>query len=138
MRMHWFSWRPPVTGVAGLIALFLALLTAGCRTGPAAAVRCEYRQTHMGMPFRIVLYAPDQASGDVAAAAAFQRISDLNRTLSDYETDSELSRLSRTSGSGAVVPLGADLARVLERAEEVSRMSDGALDRKSTRLNSSH
>ena len=128
MHTHWFSWRPPGTGATGMIALFLACLMAGCRTGPAAAVRCEYRQTHMGMPFRIVLYASDQASGDAAAAAAFERISDLNRILSDYEADSELSRLSRTSGSGLVVPLGSDLARVLERAEEVSRMSDGAFD----------
>lgn len=128
MRMHCFPLRLAGLGFAEILALCLTLLSVGCHTRPVGSVRCEYRQTHMGMPFRIVLHASDQASGDAAAAAAFQRISDLNRILSDYEADSELSRLSRTSGSGLVVPLGSDLARVLERAEEVSRMSDGAFD----------
>lgn len=112
----------------GCLALWLTGIGTGCQTRPVPQVRCEYRQTHMGMPFRVVLYAADQASGDVAAAAAFQRIADLNRIFSDYEADSELSRLSKTSGTGAVVPLSADLARVLERAQEVSRISDGAFD----------
>jgi len=118
----------PMLTAISLLGPMLAGLVTGCRTRPADPVRCEYRQTHMGMPFRIVLYAGDQASGDAAAAAAFQRISDLNRILSDYEADSELSRLSKTSGTGAVVPLSVDLARVLERAEEVSRISEGAFD----------
>jgi thiamine biosynthesis lipoprotein len=113
----------------GFLVWILALSGIGCRTGSAVdAVRCEYRQTHMGMPFRIVLYAADQAAGDEAAAAAFGRIAELNRILSDYEADSELSRLSKTSGTGAVVPLSPDLARVLERAESISRLSDGAFD----------
>ena len=119
--------------MAGLVWGLLAFGVSGCRgipttTRPPEPVRCEYRQTHMGMPFRIVLYATDQAAGDAAATAAFHRIAELNRILSDYEADSELSRLSRTAGSGAVVPLGADLARVLQRAQEISRLSDGAFD----------
>lgn len=118
----------PAVTLIGLLGLMLMGLLTGCRTRPVDPVRCEYRQTHMGMPFRIVLYAADQASGDAAAAAAFQRISDLNRILSDYEAESELSRLSKTSGTGAVVPLSGDLARVLERAEEISRLSEGAFD----------
>ena len=121
-------WSRSTLTAVGCLALLLSFVGTGCQTRPVPPVRCEYRQTHMGMPFRLVLYAADQASGDVAAAAAFQRISDLNRSLSDYEADSELSRLSKTSGTGAVVPLSADLARVLERAQEVSRMSDGAFD----------
>ena len=98
-------WGRSTLTVVGCLALMLSFVGTGCQTRPDSQVRCEYRQTHMGMPFRVVLYAADQASGDVAAAAAFQRISDLNRSLSDYEADSELSRLSKTSGTGAVVPL---------------------------------
>lgn len=123
----------PLTWIAAWLCGLVALSGLGCRTTPASdrlsrTVRCEYRQTHMGMPFRIVLYAPDPSVGDAAAAAAFLRISELNRALSDYEPDSELSRLSRTAGSGAVVALGDDLARVLDRAQEISRISDGAFD----------
>lgn len=82
----------------------------------------------MGLPFRIVLYAPTGAIATNAATAAFARISELNAILSDYEETSELSRLSRSSGSGQWVPLGTDLAWVLKRSEYHSRASGGAFD----------
>lgn len=126
--MHFVRRALTALMTAGMLGLLLAFLGTGCQTRPIAEVRCEYQQTHMGMPFRIVLYAADSAAGDAAAAAAFLRIAELNRILSDYEADSELSRLSKTSGTGAVVSLSGDLARVLDRADEVSRMSDGAFD----------
>lgn len=82
----------------------------------------------MGLPFRIVLYAPDQRAADVASTAAFTRIKELNDILSDYDEESELSRLSRTSGSGRTIPVGTDLWFVLERSHEISTRSDGAFD----------
>jgi FAD:protein FMN transferase len=91
-------------------------------------VRHEIEEPHMGLPFRLVLYTPDGQRATNAARAAFQRIAALNRILSDYESDSELSRLSRTSGSDQAVPLSEDLAAVLRRAAEISEASDGAFD----------
>lgn len=82
----------------------------------------------MGIPFRIVLYAPDKNSADAAAEAAFARIQQLNDILSDYDTDSELSRLSQTAGSGKVVRVSDDLWRMLERSQQVARETDGAFD----------
>ena len=82
----------------------------------------------MGTPFRIVLYARDKPSADTAADAAFARIKQLNDILSDYDTDSELSRLSQTAGSGKVVKVGDDLWRVLERSQQVARETGGAFD----------
>jgi thiamine biosynthesis lipoprotein len=82
----------------------------------------------MGTPFRIVLYAKDKPSADAAANAAFARIQQLNDILSDYDTDSELSRLSQTAGSGKAVKLGDDLWRVLERSQTVARATEGAFD----------
>ena len=82
----------------------------------------------MGLPFRIVLYAPDKTLADAAAEAAYARIKQLNDILSDYDTDSELSRLSQTSGSGRAVPVGADLWRMLERSQQVARETEGAFD----------
>ncbi|MBM3891616.1 MAG: FAD:protein FMN transferase, partial [Verrucomicrobia bacterium] len=81
-----------------------------------------------GIPFRITLYAPDRATADAAADAAFKRIKELNAILSDYEPDSELSRLSKTSGSGQAVAVSPTLWTVLSRAQELSRRSDGAFD----------
>jgi len=82
----------------------------------------------MGVPFRIVLYAEDKESADAAAEAAFARIKQLNDILSDYDTDSELSRLSQTAGQGKVVPVSPDLWRVLELSQALARDTHGAFD----------
>src|SRR5438045_3224198 len=83
---------------------------AGEDMPPARGIlaRFEYRQPQMGLPFRIVLYAADQVRADAAAAAAFKRIEQLNGIMSDYDEDSELSRLSRTSGQGKEIPVSDD------------------------------
>ena len=109
---------------------------AGCSTvprsaghlNPAATNRFEFSKPQMGLPFRIVLYATHAAEAEAAARAAFARVSALNDILSDYDTDSELSRLSRTAGEGRAVPVSLDLWRVLERAQEISAATDGAFD----------
>jgi thiamine biosynthesis lipoprotein len=112
--------------------LVSALLAgAGCVTprqdsGPLS--RFEFTQPQMGLPFRIVLYAPDHASADSAARAAFARVSQLNDILSDYDTDSELSRLSRTAGESRAVPVSADLWFALERSRALAARTDGAFD----------
>ncbi len=90
--------------------------------------RQEFSQPQMGLLFRIVLYAPDEKAGATAARDAFARIKELNDTLSDYDPESELSRLSRTAGSGRAVEISHDLWRVLARAQEFARRSDGAFD----------
>jgi thiamine biosynthesis lipoprotein len=82
----------------------------------------------MGLPFRIVLYAPDEASATAKADAAFKRISELNNIFSDYDYDSELSALSRSAGSGQSVKISEDLWAVLNRAQKVSEQSRGAFD----------
>ena len=112
-----------------LASLLIFLVAAGCATRPTAALkRFEFSEPQMGLPFRIVLYAPDENVAKEAARTAFQRVSELNDILSDYDTDSELSRLSRTAGSGRAVPLSQDLWKVLAKAQEFSARSDGAFD----------
>jgi thiamine biosynthesis lipoprotein len=116
------------------LSLLAALLWlgGGCHTvsPPASPVlnRYEYTQTQMGMPFRLVLYAESQGYADRAATDAFNRIRQLNDVLSDYEFDSELSRLSRSAGSGQAVPLSPDLLKVLTASQAMAQLSDGAFD----------
>lgn len=107
------------------------LASTGCRTTsiqPAAVHRFEYTQPQMGLPFRMVLYAMNQSAADVASRAAFARIAEINDIMSDYDTDSELSRLSRTSGEGRAIPLSPDLWLVLSRAQQIAEQTDGAFD----------
>lgn len=82
----------------------------------------------MAVPFRITLYAPDEAAARVAADAAFERVEVLNSILSDYDSDSELSRLSQTAGQGRAVPVSTDLWRVLEASQKLATRSEGAFD----------
>lgn len=80
------------------------------------------------MPVRMVIYARTHLEAADAALAAFDRIRELNAVLSDYETDSELSRLSLTSALGQAVPISPDLWEVLRRAQELAERSGGAFD----------
>jgi thiamine biosynthesis lipoprotein len=82
----------------------------------------------MGVPFKIVVYAADDAVANRAARAAYRRIEEINAKLSDYEEESELSRLSRGSPHAQGVKVSDDLFRVLERSQKLSQRSDGAFD----------
>lgn len=117
-----------------LRAALLAAVLASCRKPPAPApeqelVRYEYKRLQMGMPFEVVLYAPDDdARARAAADAAFARVKVLNAILSDYDDESELTRLSRTAGTGRAVRVSDDLWNVLARAQDLSARSGGAFD----------
>ena len=81
----------------------------------------------MGTLFKIVLYADDEQQAARAAAAAFARVAELDGIMSDYRPTSELMRLCDKAGTGPV-KVSDELFFVLTRAEEVSRLSDGAFD----------
>ena len=81
----------------------------------------------MASPFHIVLYSTDEASARRASRAAYDRIAALNTILSDYDPESELSRLARSAGGGPV-PVSADLFEVLRRSKEIYERSGGAFD----------
>jgi FAD:protein FMN transferase len=106
----------------------LLLLNACATPAPPELQRHEFSRPEMGMPFRMVLYADSAVKAEEAALAAFTRIRELNDIFTDYDTDSELSRLSRTSGQGLAVSVSDDLWRVLDRAQALAEQTDGAFD----------
>jgi FAD:protein FMN transferase len=111
------------------VVLALVVLLAGCATKLIPQLtRYEFERPQMGVPFRIVLYSPSAEVATNAAEAAFKRVSELNDIMSDYEYDSELSKLGRTSGTHTKVKISDELWTVLTKAQEISRASDGALD----------
>jgi thiamine biosynthesis lipoprotein len=100
-------------------------------TKPAQLEKFEYVQPKMGTIFRIVLYAPGKSVADQSAAAAFARVDELNGILSDYEPNSELSRLSQRTNDGPMprpARVSDDLWRVLVAGRHASELSDGAFD----------
>jgi FAD:protein FMN transferase len=112
-----------------LWGVVLALSRAAVAAGADAELeRFQSTQIEMGVPFKIILYAPDKATAKGAFKAAFSRIAELNTALSDYDPNSELSRLSATAPSAQGVPVGVDLWRVLVRSQALAKETDGAFD----------
>jgi FAD:protein FMN transferase len=112
-----------------LAAAIVTSLNSGEQEPRAAErlARFEFEETHMASPFKIVLYSMDEASARRASRAAYDRIAALNTILSDYDPESELSRLARNAG-GPPVPVSTDLFDVLERSKTIYDKSSGAFD----------
>lgn len=108
-------------------ALLVSTAAAACRPGADSARVTETRRL-MGVPWTITLHAASEASGRAGLEAAFAEIARLDRVLSDYDPDSELSALSAAAATTAPVPVGADLWNVLERAVAIRDASGGAFD----------
>jgi thiamine biosynthesis lipoprotein len=114
-----------------LLVLSVSVLTISCKgqlAGSTNLTRFEFQRPEMGVPFRMVLYARDQKTAEVASEAAFDRVKELNAIMSDYDPDSELSKLSAGSGLGQEVPVRQELWLVLSRAQNLAERSDGAFD----------
>jgi thiamine biosynthesis lipoprotein len=112
-----------IRGVAGIV---VSVLSLACGAEPRLE-RFEYREVHMGTEARIVLYAPDSASAEAGAAAAFERIAELDRALSDYRGDSEISQLAARAGSEPM-SASADLLGVLRASLALAEETGGAFD----------
>lgn len=118
-----------------IITLLLGACCGGERSNSASALalappelqRLESIAPRMGMQARIVLFAADRARGKAAADAALDEIARLDAALSDYRDDSEVAKVNAAAG-GEPVRVSEAFITVLQRAQEVSRVSDGAFD----------
>jgi thiamine biosynthesis lipoprotein len=96
--------------------------------GAEARARFRYSQTEMAVPMELLLYAADSRAATRGAEAAFARIHQLNAIMSDYDPQSELSRLSDSAGGGVAIKLSDDLWKVLSAAEKISQRTGGTFD----------
>jgi len=116
-----------------LAGLCFLVVLASYYSGPALAdpdpspLRFTFTEPHMGTRFKIIVYAPDESRAKAAVKAAFQRIVDLDDIMSDYRSTSELMRLCQKAG-GEPLLVSEDLFRVLDRSQEIAKLSNGAFD----------
>ena len=106
----------------------LCLVVVSAGGGRTTLRRYEASEIHMGSRFKVVCYAPEPDHAQIALGLAFGRIKTLDAMLSDYQSESELNRLSRTAPSDRFVPISSELSDVLRTAQWVSCRSDGAFD----------
>lgn len=114
----------------GLAGIFFQLDAS--ETSPK---RFEYDDVQMGVPVRLVLYTESEEKANSTANAVFESFKKLNDIMSDYDSDSELSRISQISndahdrdGTATWVPVGDDLFAVLKASKHYGEISDGAFD----------
>lgn len=110
---------------AAALAAFAIGIIGGC-LGEKVEKKFDATRRLMGVAWTITAYAETKDRAEAAMAAAFQEIARLERILSDYDPESELSRLSARSPT--IAPVGEDLWKVLERAVWFRDTSGGAFD----------
>ena len=84
-------------------------------------------QSIMGTAISVELWCEQRGSGEAAITAVMDEMHRIDRTMSPHKEDSELSRINRDAGSGAV-PVSPEMARLIVRAAEFSALSGGAFD----------
>lgn len=117
--------RPHPAVVRRLGAAFVLGALAGAR--PAVADWLSGQEAIMGTEVRVELWHEDRAAARAGIAAVMQEMRRVDRLMSTYKPDSELSRLNREAARGPV-RVSRELFDLIARALEFSRRTDGAFD----------
>jgi thiamine biosynthesis lipoprotein len=87
----------------------------------------HYAQLHMGMKVQITVWCKDQAVAETACKEAFRRISELESVFSDYDSSSEISRLT-VAAVERPITVSDELWDVLIFSRRLNELSSGAFD----------
>ena len=115
------------SSVALILSLALGLLLTPTEACAATLQRHQFVEPHMATLWTITLYSTNEVQAQEGVKAAFQRVDDLERIMTDYDPDSELLRLCRMT-PGEPHPISPDLLSIFEASEKVSRQSHGTFD----------
>ena len=112
-----------LSSVRILLFILPCLLAIACDSGSGG----PYRETAeiMGTTFSVTIDAHDDPSH--AARAAFEEIRRIDRLLSTYKDDSEISEVNRQASSEPV-PVGADFWNVISASRDFFELSEGRFD----------
>lgn len=112
------------TYAAVIFGVFALLLVSLFHKRPAESV--TYMKMLMGTVVEITIMDGDSAEHERAAETAFDEIKRLERLLSNYNPNSDVSRVSASAGS--MVKVSPDLLKVTAEAVRVAGLSGGAFD----------
>jgi len=81
----------------------------------------------MGTAIGVELWSDEREAGEAAIGLVMDEMRRIDRAMSPHKADSELSRINRRAAA-APVPVSAEMARLLDRAEAFAELSEGAFD----------
>jgi thiamine biosynthesis lipoprotein len=112
-----------------LSILLLSILFSPLKSLAQNQTSGVFRQSRilMGTSVEITVSQVDPKTAEKAVEAAFQEVERINRLMSHYRPDSEVSQVSRHAGEKEV-RVSAETLEVIERALYFSRLSGGAFD----------
>lgn len=113
-----------------LIICFLTFLSTSAAAAPAAAGPYNYQRLLLGTYFEITVDEPllEKKVADKAVSAILSRVDEIDKVLSHYRPDSEISRFNVLEEDNKTVPISPDMLKVLLKAKEVYNLSQGAFD----------
>jgi thiamine biosynthesis lipoprotein len=94
---------------------------------PAHAQWLTGEEAIMGTAIRVELWADDEATGEAAIAAVMAEMHRIDRAMSPYKPESELSRINREAAERPV-PISQEMFDILSRSIEFSKISGGTFD----------
>jgi FAD:protein FMN transferase len=98
------------------------------------AAGCDTRREHliegrtMGTTYHVKVVTGAFGSVKELQEKIDQRLEQINRSMSPYLPDSEISRFNQLRETGTEFPISADFLRVMQTAAQVYALSDGAWD----------
>jgi len=113
---------------AGWVVLGFVLAITSIIHAEEKLTRYEFTQIRMGIPVNIIVYASDEPTANEATNEAYRRIREIDRTMSDYDPDSELMKLCDRAKPGHPEPVSDSLMAVLSQANALSKQTNGAFD----------
>jgi thiamine biosynthesis lipoprotein len=113
--------------IAILVCLSLVLVPFLSCTGKNRVDADSGYQMIMGTFAHIVAVAEDSGTAKKCIQAALEEIHKVDNLMSDYKSDSEISRVNREAYEKAV-QVSESTYEVLQRSVEFSKMTDGAFD----------
>lgn len=109
------------------LGLKLAMLVLILPGAPALADWLGETREMMGTEVSVYLWSDDPDVGEEALAAVFDEAARIDRLMSTYKEDSEISRINRLAAKGPV-QIGEELSQLIQRSLDISVLTLGAFD----------
>jgi thiamine biosynthesis lipoprotein len=114
-------------GAIGFRLLFAAIFAALVAPDAARAEWITRNEAIMGTRCAVELWSDDQAAGDAAITSVFDDMKRIDRLMSTWKEDTEISRVNR-EGSKHPVRISKELFDLLQTSVQYSELTHGAFD----------